>query len=80
MRIVKAILSNERSILTVSAFLTGEYGEDDVYVGVPCLIGREGVKRVVELDLTPDEIDRFAASADFLRSVRREIMRADITI
>lgn len=80
LRIVRAILSNERSILTVSARLEGEYGEDDVYIGVPCLIGREGIKRVVELDLTPDEIDRFAASADFLRSVRREILRSDVVI
>ena len=77
---MRAILSNERSILTVSAMLEGEYGEEDVYVGVPCLIGREGIKRVVELDLTPEEIDRFAMSSDFLRSVRREILRSDITI
>ena len=80
LRIVRAILSNERSILTVSARLEGEYGEDDVYIGVPCLIGREGIKRVVELDLTPDEIDRFAASADFLRSIRREILRSDVIV
>lgn len=80
LRIVRAILSNERSILTVSAMLSGEYGEEDVYAGVPCLIGREGVKRIVALDLTQEEIERFAASADFLRSVRREIMRSDVTI
>ncbi len=75
LRIVKAIFGNEKSILTVSTYLEGEYNQEDVYVGVPCVIGREGVKRVVQLDLTEEELDRFDASCDFLRSVRREINR-----
>ncbi len=75
LRIVKAILRDEKSILTVSSLLDGEYGERDVYVGVPCLIGREGVKRVIELDLTDTEREKLSASCDFLRSVRREITR-----
>ena len=77
---MKAIFGNEKSILTVSAMPEGEYAEEDVYVGVPCVIGREGIKRIVELDLTPDESDRFAASCDFLRSVRREILRSEVTV
>lgn len=77
LRIVKAIFGNEKSILTLSARLNGEYGESDVYVGVPCLVGREGIIRVVEVDLLPEEIDKLADSCDFLRSVRREILRTE---
>ena len=67
------ILRNEGSVLTVSAYLQGEYGQADVNVGVPCVIGREGVRRVIELDLTKDEQEQFAKSCQFLRDVRKEI-------
>ncbi|MBQ7325077.1 MAG: L-lactate dehydrogenase [Clostridia bacterium] len=73
LRIARAILRNEGSVLTVSAYLQGEYGQADVNVGVPCVIGREGVRRVIELDLTKDEQEQFAKSCQFLRDVRKEI-------
>ena len=72
-RVARAILQNEGSVLTVSAYLTGEYGQNDVNVGVPCVIGREGIRRVIELDLTEEEKDQFAASCNFLREVRNEL-------
>lgn len=72
-RIARAILQNEGSVLTVSAYLTGEYGQTGVNVGVPCVIGREGVRRVIELDLTPEEQAKLAASCDFLRGVQQEL-------
>ncbi|MGM9648122.1 MAG: L-lactate dehydrogenase [Eubacteriales bacterium] len=72
-RIARAILQNEGSVLTVSAYLTGEYGQTGVNVGVPCVIGREGVRRVIELDLTPEEQTKLAASCDFLRGVQQEL-------
>ena len=43
-RITKAILGNEHSVLTVSAMLRGEYGQRDVYVGVPCIINQNGIQ------------------------------------
>lgn len=73
LRIARAILRNEGSVLTVSAYLQGEYGQADVNVGVPCVIGREGVRRVIELDLTEEEKQKFAASCEFLRNVRKEL-------
>ena len=72
-RIARAILQNEGSVLTVSAHLTGEYGQSGVNVGVPCVIGREGVRRVIELDLTDEEKEKFAASCDFLRDVHAQL-------
>ena len=66
-RITKAILGDERSVLTVSAMLKGEYGQRDVYVGVPCIINKNGVQRILPLNLTEEELDKLAKSCDTLR-------------
>ena len=65
-RIVKAILGDENSVLTVSAKLCGEYGSRGVFIGVPCIIGRNGVKEILELSLTDDEMKKFKDSAAVL--------------
>ena len=65
-RIVKAILGDENSVLTVSAKLSGEYGTKKVFIGVPCIIGRNGVKEIIELELTDEEREKFHASASLL--------------
>lgn len=67
-RITKAILGDENSVLTVSTMLRGEYGESDVYVGVPCIVNRNGVKRIHSLTLNEDELSKFRASCDTLRA------------
>ena len=55
-RLVKAILEDEHGILTVSAYLKdGEYGQDDIYIGVPAIICSDGIWEVVNLDLTDEE-------------------------
>jgi len=65
-RIVRAILTNENSVLTVSARLRGEYGQRDVYAGVPCIVNRNGIDRIIELSLTQEEKDKFTASCEIL--------------
>ncbi len=65
-RIVKAILGDENSVLTVSAKLCGEYDSRNVFIGVPSIIGRNGVKEVLELSLTEDEMEKFRSSAAIL--------------
>ena len=65
-RIVRAILTNENSVLTVSARLRGEYGQRDVYAGVPCIVNRNGIDRIIELSLTQEEKDKFVASCEIL--------------
>ena len=65
-RIVKAILGDENSVLTVSAKLSGEYGGNDVFIGVPSIIGRNGVKEVLELSLTQEEMEKFNRSRSVL--------------
>ena len=72
-RITKAILGNENSVLTVSAMLLGEYGESDVFVGVPCIVNRNGIKRVHTLALNDQEMDKFRNSCQTLRENFREL-------
>lgn len=65
-RIARAILSNESSVLTVSARLRGEYGQRDVFVGVPCIVNRQGVERVLELSITDEEKEKLTNSCNIL--------------
>ena len=71
-RITKAILDNEHSILPVSCLLNGEYGQKDIYMSVPAVVTRDGVKEVIELKLNEEEKALFAKSADILRKTRVE--------
>lgn len=66
-RITRAIFSDENSVFTVSAMLKGEYGQSDVYAGVPCIINKNGIQRVLPLSLTEEEMKRFSSSCNTLR-------------
>nr|MBA3439840.1 L-lactate dehydrogenase [Pyrinomonadaceae bacterium] len=66
-RICEAILRNERMVLAVSTLLQGEYGIEGVYMGTPCIVGKGGVERVIELELDQRESEGLKASADVLR-------------
>ncbi len=62
-RIVVAILRNEHGVLTVSTLLNGEYGLSDVCISVPCIVSNTGVERIIEGNLTDDELRALHASA-----------------
>lgn len=66
-RITKAILGDENSVLTVSALLKGEYGQQGVFAGVPCIINQNGIRRVLKLNLSEEEMNQFQHSCDVLR-------------
>ncbi|MFZ0370479.1 MAG: L-lactate dehydrogenase [Halobacillus sp.] len=68
-RISKAILNNENSILTVSAHLNGEYNAKDVYIGVPAVVNRMGIRNVVEVSLNEKEQQQFAHSVNVLKDI-----------
>ena len=72
-RITKAILGDENSVLTVSANLRGEYGQNDVFVGVPCVINSAGIQRILEFSLTDEEKAKFAKSCDELRETYNDL-------
>ena len=72
-RIVKAILDNENSILTVSTYLNENYGQKDVYIGVPSVINKDGVVDIVELELNNDEKEKLEKSVKLLKETIKEI-------
>ncbi len=69
-RITKAILQNEEVVLPVGSLLEGEYGHNDVYIGVPTIINRSGRKDIVELSLNEDEKEKFANSVKVLKDIQ----------
>lgn len=68
-RITRAILNDENAILPLSVYLDGQYGQKDVYIGVPAVINRSGIRNVIEMELTEVEQGNMQHSADTLRSV-----------
>jgi malate dehydrogenase len=66
---VDAILGDRNRVLPCAVYLTGEYGVDGLFVGVPCVLGEGGLKRVMEIDLTDDERAQFEKSAASVREL-----------
>lgn len=66
---VKAILTDTKTTYCVSAYLQGEYGLRDVYLGVPCVLGEKGIDRVVELKLLLDEAKAFQRAAETVKAM-----------
>ena len=66
-QMAEAIVKNQRRILPCAAWLQGEYGMKDLFLGVPCLLGRNGLEKVIEVTLTSDEKAALAKSADAVR-------------
>lgn len=74
-RLTKAILRNENSVLTVSAYLNGEYGQNDIFIGVPAVVNREGVRQVVELNLNDEEQAKFVNSVNVLKKTMEPVFK-----
>jgi malate dehydrogenase len=66
---VEAILKDKRKILPCAAYLTGEYGLKNLYVGVPVKLGRGGVEKIIEIELTADENAALRKSADAVKEL-----------
>lgn len=64
---VRSIVRNERRLLPVSARLSGQYGIADQYLGVPAMLGAQGVERIIELPLTDEELAALRTSAEAVR-------------
>jgi malate dehydrogenase len=67
-KMVESIVRNTEELLPVCAWVTGQYGIHDVYVGVPVRLSRSGVAEIVELDLTPNELSALRAAAEGIRA------------
>ena len=66
---VEAILKDKKKILPCAAYLTGEYGIDGLYVGVPCKLGAKGLEKIIEIKLTPEEQAALQKSADAVKEL-----------
>ena len=72
-RLVRAILDNENSVLTVSTYLeNGKYGQDDVYIGVPAIINENGVGELLELDLNKEKQEKLDNSCKIIKQMRED--------
>ncbi len=72
-QMVKAALFDENRVLPCSAYLNGQYGVQDVFVGVPVKIGASGVEKVIELELTDEERRDFRRSAESVKVLFRKM-------
>lgn len=73
-RLARAVLEDEQVILPVSFELDGEYGQSGLFAGVPCVIGKKGISQVLELPLTPEEMETFKACCE---GIKRNIAKAE---
>ena len=67
--LVDSILNNQQKMIACSVYLEGEYGQNDICIGVPCIIGKNGVEQIVTIELNEAEKALFAKSADAVRSM-----------
>ena len=68
-QMAESYLKDKKRVLPCAANLSGEYGLDDLYVGVPCIIGAGGVEKVVEIELNDDERAMFDHSVNAVKGL-----------
>jgi L-lactate dehydrogenase len=68
-RITEAILGDEQSILTVSGLLSGENNISDVYMAMPCIVGRSGIRKILPIPLSSIESEKLSQSAELLKEI-----------
>lgn len=66
---VEAVICDQRRVFTACAYLNGEYGYDDIYLGVPVILGKNGVEKIIELELDFDDKARFEESQQEVRRI-----------
>ena len=70
-KIVKSVLDNDNSILTVSTYLKdGQYGQDDIFIGVPAIINSKGVRELLKLELNGEEQEKLDNSCKIIKEIR----------
>ena len=65
---VDSIVNDRKRILPTVSILEGEYGHDDIAIGVPVVLGKNGIEEVFNLDMTTEEMDDFNQSAAIVKS------------
>ena len=71
--LVESILNNSKRIIPCSVYLEGEYNQSDLCIGVPCIIGKNGIEKILDLKLNDDEKLKFKNSADSVREMNESL-------
>lgn len=72
-RIAQALVRDEHSVLTITSYVNGHYGVDDLYLGIPSVVGSGGAERVLDIALSEEEHDNLMHSVQTLQKVLRDI-------
>lgn len=75
-QMVAAVLGDQKKLISCSCLLEGEYGQSDLCIGVPAIIGRNGVEKIVEFDLNDQEKALFAKSAEAVHKTNEALKAA----
>ena len=70
----ESVLNDRKRLIPASCLMTGEYGLENVYIGVPCIIGASGVERIFELELTDEEMSSLQGSGNFYKGQLKDIL------
>jgi len=73
----EAFLKDKKKILPCAVYLDGEYGVDDLYVGVPVVIGAKGVEKIIEIKFNPEEKEMFLKSVDSVKKLTQDLFKLD---
>lgn len=77
-QMVEAIVKDQRRVFPVCAWLTGEYDQNEIYLGVPVILGKNGIEKIIELDLNNDEKALLEESSVAVRAVKEVLDGMDI--
>ncbi|MEY2868451.1 MAG: hypothetical protein RIR01_880, partial [Bacteroidota bacterium] len=71
--LVDSILNDQKRMIACSVYVEGEYGQNDICIGVPCIIGKNGVEEIIDIKLDDKEKALFAKSADAVRAMNEAL-------
>ncbi|MGG5508090.1 MULTISPECIES: malate dehydrogenase [unclassified Myroides] len=72
-QLVDSILSDRKKLIPCSTLVEGEYGEQNIFIGVPCIIGKNGIEQIVDIGLNKEEKEEFSKSAEAIKEVNKEL-------
>jgi malate dehydrogenase len=71
--LVDSIINDQKRMIPCSVYLEGEYGESDICIGVPCIIGKDGVEEILDVNLDEKEKEKFKKSAVAVRTMNEAL-------
>ncbi|MBB1140482.1 malate dehydrogenase [Myroides sp. WP-1] len=72
-QLVDSILNDRKKMIPCSTLVEGEYGEHSIFIGVPCIIGKNGIEQIVDIGLNKEEKEEFSKSAEAIKEVNKEL-------